>query len=271
MLKTVCNAQNTSRPFIHALNSTCVIITTRCTLNCKYCLNYQPYIKNKKHYDLAGIKRDVDLFFGVHDKVEYFAVSGGEPFLHPGLGELLQYIYDRHHDKLLHLGTATNCTVVPTDELCKVLRDCRVELLCDDYLKSDKFGDIVRQLRKFGVLFKQGNPRFFITYPPDPETLLESDLRKKFAACKRCYTGHGLKNGRLYACCYSMFAETAGLCAAMTSDYLDLENASQEELLEFRTDHSAKGYTTFCRYCNGFYPFNQRFDPNGVTQEGDTP
>lgn len=251
---------------IHVKNSTCAVITTKCTLNCKFCLNYQPYIKDRRHYDIADIKSDIDLFFGIHDKVDYFSLTGGEPFLHQGLGELLQYIHGRYGYKLLHLGTATNGTIVPSDDLCRILKECRVELLCNRYPLSSSYDDLMKQCRKYDVhCIEGGKLSFFITYPPFADCGMKP-FAEKYLSCKSTYSGYGIKNGRIYYCCYSMFADTAGICESEPSDYYDMRNADPQSLTEFHLGVPKKGYVRFCGFCNGWPPENNHYDPNGVTQ-----
>jgi hypothetical protein len=264
----------------YSYHGTCVVVTTCCSLNCKYCLNYEPYIENKKNMDLASLKKDIDLFFSCHDKVEHFSLTGGEPFLHPGLTELMLYINDNYRERMEIFGTATNGTIVPSDELCKVIKDCGIQLICDDYTKTapsskQSRDELTRKCKAFGIDYIDGqNPRFFITFPPREEIAGydQSRMIDRFHQCKDCYSGFGLKDGRLYSCCYSMFAETAKLVDAVESDYYELSrftptSQARKELMEFRAGYSENGFAHFCNYCNGFPSINDAFDENGATQQ----
>ena len=56
------------------------------------------------------------------------------------------------------------------------------------------------------------------------------------------------------------FAETAGLVKQGDDEFFDLTSFTQEkkkELVEFRLRFNKKGYTNFCRYCNGFLQLTQ--------------
>jgi len=243
-----------------------ITVTTVCNLNCTYCLNFVPYDKNQKHIKLDELKKECDNIFKNIDKVMYFSVSGGEPLLHPDFGELLKYIYSNYKHKIIfNLGPATNGTVIPSDDLCKIFHDCKVTVVCDNYITVDKtcltYKKLIKQLKKFHVDHKELLIRhFFKMFPPDENyenMYLDSDFISKYDSCglpsyKVNFTD--VKNGRFYGCCYVSFAETAGLIKATDDDYYDisklLTDAEKKELIEFKLGYCNKGYMSFCKFCN---------------------
>ena len=44
------------------------VCTTKCTLNCKDCLNFAPFDSNKAHCDIERLKSDVDIYFKCVDR-----------------------------------------------------------------------------------------------------------------------------------------------------------------------------------------------------------
>lgn len=252
-----------------------MVLTTYCTLNCKYCLNYQPYITRKKHHDLEQMKQDVDMFFCQFDRVEYFSLTGGEPLLHKDLGNLVKHIRTNYRHKVNTLWLATNGSVVPSDELCQTIKEYDVEVICDDYTSSvpeikKTYDQLIAKCRQFGINYKEGNnPRFFKTFPPAEDFTKWSDKQiiEKFDECKASYSGFGLEDGKLYACCYSNFASTAQLVPTKNTDYYDLANVNKKTLLEFVLGYTDDGYVNFCKYCNCFFGTKSGYDENGVTQQ----
>jgi len=261
---------------------TCIVITTHCTLNCKYCLNLSPYIKNKSHRDFEELKKDMDIFFSCVDRVKYFSLTGGEPMLHPKYKELIEYVNKNYRHKIWEFGTVANGTMVPSDEVLMTLKNCKVELVCNDYAKSvassskEIFEQLVQKCSEFGLNYKAfAITRFGKFFPPknDYTKHSEEQLNGKFNKCKNYYSGHEIKNGKLYSCCYSGFANTANVVNATESDYYDLNTQNnyprKRELVEFKLDYNEKGYVEFCKYCNGFPSINNEFDEiegGGVTQ-----
>jgi hypothetical protein len=226
------------------------------------------------------MKKDIDLFFSCFDRVEYFSLTGGEPLLHKGLIELIRYVQKNYRHKIEIFGTATNGSIVPSDELCRVLKECDIEFICDDYtasapqLKATR-DELIEKCKAFGIHFIEGKDlKFFKTFPPAEDYAKKGDeaLIDRFGKCKGCYSGFGLKNGRLYSCCYSMFADTAEIVDAVETDYYDLSKSTattqaKKELIEFRAGYLQNGYVHFCKFCNGFPSINDAFDENGVTQQ----
>jgi hypothetical protein len=208
--------------------------------------------------------------------VEFFSLTGGEPLLYKHLGKLIQYIHENYRNKIGRLGLATNSTIMPSDNLCKIIRDCNVDIICDDYSDFEpkhkkRTQQVTEKLDSFGIQYKSGkNIRFFKTFPPskDFREWPNDALCEKFEACKKTYSGFGLKMGNLFSCCYSMFADTAKLVPAQHGDYYKLfENIDKYELVKFILGYTNCGYTEFCKYCNCFFGTQSGYDENGVTQQ----
>lgn len=84
-------------------------ITGKCNLSCKYCF-FQPRI---------NIDMDFPLFINVVDEladesVFFINISGGEPFLHPQINDILEY----SHYKFSHVVVLTNGMILSEDN-CK--------------------------------------------------------------------------------------------------------------------------------------------------------
>ena len=256
---------------------TCLIATTLYTLNCKYCLNYQPYIKNKKHMDFNELISNIDIFFSKFDKVEYFAVSGGEPLLYPKLKELLLYICENYINKIGELGFATNGSIVLNDELSEIIKKYNIRIQFDNYSKNidwlkESTKKCIEKIKKDNLYCTSSfsdDIQFFKSFPAknDYRNLNDKTQEERCKKCKDFYSGYALKNHKIYACCYASSAETADLVPAVKEDYFDLDkDFNKIELVEFMHGFSEKGYLEFCKYCNGFPSINPDKDENGVTQ-----
>ncbi|GHU00351.1 hypothetical protein FACS1894186_0660 [Alphaproteobacteria bacterium] len=246
-----------------------LILTTVCNLNCKFCLNFTPFIKHPQHRPVEELKREMDVFFGAVDKCGYFQISGGEPMLYKPAGELIQYIYDNYSGKLGQLLFATNGTLMASDELCEILHRTDTFVICDNYTRAAPKTAATRALmiekfQKMGVRYADidAEQEFFKLFPPAAKlTLSDDEMAKRVSACHDGLIMYKeLKNGRLYFCNYSSFAATAGLTAEAPDDYYDLhgfDRAKAKELVEFRLGYSNTGYDSFCRYCNGHKGINK--------------
>lgn len=67
-------------------------ITDRCSLKCKECILFAPYIPAPRDRDLLDLQRDVETYFRFIDRVAVFRLMGGEPFLYNRLEDLLTFI-----------------------------------------------------------------------------------------------------------------------------------------------------------------------------------
>ena len=66
-----------------------LLITAHCTLKCKLCATYAPIHPSPCHYSHEDMIKEVKRFFQCFDEVHLFTLSGGEPFLHPKLPEMI--------------------------------------------------------------------------------------------------------------------------------------------------------------------------------------
>ncbi len=235
-----------------------IVPSSACNLNCRDCLNFNPYIKKPVVHTLEEEKRDVDIFFNAVDLIWRFQVTGGEPLLYNHFKELLEYIYERYNDKILRLETVTNGTVIPDDEICMSLAEKQVLVYLDDYRMSldddkKKIRDVIEnKFKKYGVRYHNNYvDKWFKIYPKTSNENV--DLKELFNKCGNPFST--IEDGRITACNYSLYARKAGLVVDDDSDYYDLRDYNPEkkiELMEYRLRYNNKGYTSFCSKCAGW-------------------
>ena len=260
--------------------SQCTILTTICSLNCKNCLNFNPYIKDKKHNSYDEIIKSTDTYFKAFDKVGLFHVSGGETLMFPEITKYLRYVHENYSDRYAELGASSNLILNLTDEICEALRDCNVMLFVDDYTdqldekKKELFDKNLEKLKSFNVRMQMNIGReleWFCIFPPVKKDYEKCDkaLVQKFDACG--YRNSEIRNGLINNCNYCGFASRAGIIEHDATDWYDLNNFTRDkkyELVEFRFGYSERGYVKFCKYCDGYVNINQRFVPVGEQVKG---
>lgn len=254
------------------------ICTTVCSLNCKDCLNYAPFDKNKKHYDIERLKKNADVLFNAVDRVGLFHISGGEPFSYPHLSELLNYLHNNYSDKIETLCVVTNMTLMPSDELCETLKKCNVLVQMDNYLetnveKREQYNKILIKLNKYEInvdeIIAGSLWNWVSTFPPKRTLFDEKALIEKFNCCGSIF--QEIKDGKLFSCCYSEFISQAGIFDYKKEDYYDLNNYNpdcKKELVEFRLKYNTYGYVEFCKYCNGLPPYNVDYVQPAIQADG---
>ncbi|MBQ7470366.1 MAG: radical SAM protein [Pseudobutyrivibrio sp.] len=251
--------------------------STICNLNCKNCLNFNPFAKEFFVRKLDDLKHDVDLFFDCVDKIMLFHVSGGEPMLYKHIAELIQYIDENYGDRIGVLRTVTNGTVVPKDEILEVLAKCNVEVTVDDYREAvprfnDRFDKLISKFDEYGIKYYINKVESWIDLAPDRTDY--SDKSEEWLINHRDSCGQSweeLRDGKLYSCNYAAYATVAGIAGEQdTEESYDLNlftTETRNELIEFRLGYTNKGYTNFCKKCRGFTPENDVAEKPAVQTE----
>lgn len=250
--------------YIHGL---AFLTTTYCNLKCKHCLEFTTLNKNKKRFEMQGMKRSLDLAFHAVDYVGLLNVAGGEAFLfQEDLLEILQYIGQCYRQKIGHLYVTTNGTIVPTDDICKVMKENDVLLQIDDY--SDEIGqsgtaidEIVEKCKKFGITYAVKKVSQWIDLGvgrTDNSGYSDSELQNYFVACQQEWIE--LYDEKLSNCNYNSYAVRANLMEEYPEEVYDLKSYTEKEkmiLLEYSKGYSEKGYFEMCKTCAGYLGTNR--------------
>ena len=241
-----------------------VIPSTVCNLNCRSCLNFNPYIKQHITDSLSELKKDIDTFFSVVDFIYRFQISGGEPFMFSGLADLIKYIGENYRHKIHKFETVTNGTVVPSDKMCHYFKKYNVHIFLDDYRKAIKNDDkynIVQEKLKINRIEYTNNyvEKWFDLAPLTTDHSMWSDeqLMNYFNKCANPWSN--LRRQKISSCNYAHYAAKAGINSDYSDEYFDLTKITadnKKEFIEFRLGYNEKGYVNFCKKCAGFSTIN---------------
>ncbi len=236
--------------------------STACNLNCRHCLNFNPFAKQYYVRKWDELVKDIDLFFSCVDHIMLFHVSGGEPMLYKYLPDLIEYIDRKYGERIDTLRTITNGTVVPENSVIERLAQCSVEVAIDDYRNAvphfkGQFEELISKFERYNVKYYVNKADGWVDLAPDKTDytqLSEDRLIKHRSECSQSW--QELRNGKLYSCNYAAYATVAGIVGEhdMEEAY-DLKRFTPEkkkELVEFRLGYTTKGYTNFCKTCRGF-------------------
>lgn len=242
--------------------------STACNLNCKNCLNFNPFAKQFYVRKWDEVKKDIDLFFSCVDHIMLFHVSGGEPMIYKHIADLIEYIDKNYGNRIDTLRTVTNGTVIPKDEILQKLAKCNVEVTVDDYRKAvpylkENFDKLIYKFDEYHISYYINKVDSWIDLAPDKTDYSgwsEEQLETHREACSQSW--QELRDGKIYSCNYAAYATVAGIAGDE-----DLEEAydltkftpeKKKELVEFRLGYTTKGYTNFCTKCRGFTPENSK-------------
>lgn len=245
-------------------------VTSLCNLNCIGCLAFNPQNNNQHHFKMEDIKKSIDLIFENIDYIHILDVCGGEPFLFNGLSKVIEYISNRYSERIEVLRTVSNGTVVPSDELCKALREYNVTVLLDDYrdsveLSAQNYRKVNEKLKRFNVSYIENKVDYWIdlgiklverTDSIDDEILLHDECQDNMRS---------VLGNRIYACDYAGYAVASEVIS--DAEYLDLKHVeSKAIMLEFLKGYTQSGSAGMCKYCNGCMNINKNYI--GVARQG---
>ena len=133
---------------------------TICTLRCKCCCDSIPYIQSRYFVDAENVINDVEKVAAACEFLTFLELIGGEPFLHPKLGKILNHIKKFKNIGNIHIFS--NSTVVPSDELCAELQDEKIVIYLSNYSKVmtknllAKREETIKKLQSYKVNFLVG-------------------------------------------------------------------------------------------------------------------
>lgn len=240
-------------------------ISNVCNLNCKGCLSFTHFIKKPHFYGKDYLKNQLNYLFNNIDYIGMLELCGGEPFLIPNVKDFYEYTGSKYRDRIGVLSTVTNGTVIPSDDLCEVLKKYKIKVYLDDYRKNvnkvvNTFDKVYEKLCNKGVDVEIRNVENWIDLG-----ITENKKSSKVVAALRhaeCNNNRmSLINGKLFFCDYECYAYMAEVYNASESDYLDISEAglSKSEVLEFSLGYSQLGYCSMCGFCNGDAKINKQY------------
>lgn len=247
-------------------------ITSHCNLNCKLCAALIPYGRLKhalKHVPLEQIKNDIDMIFAIYNHIEEFVVSGGEPFLHPSLPEVIKYCM-HYQQQFNRLRIFTNGSLYPSQDLIEIFHQFpqKIGLVVDYYdpILSCKASiiDDKQQLLKIPVHINKyhGADQHCGGWVSlgDPRQKRDSTPAENAAKFSKCHSAQykclTVFNGKLANCATSLFAYEFN-CHSITQqfveqDFISLNKDTDIEKLQLRASKFGKQVLQACAYCNGF-------------------
>lgn len=233
-----------------------VLVTEKCTLACSHCNMFMPHFVSPNHRDIGIIKSDIDSFFNLTDYVSVFHLVGGEPFLHPQIEDVIEYVLHNHIDKIDKFIITTNGTILPKQSTLELLKTNDVILSVSDY--TDKLEHIQKKVEKVIQTLKDWDINHYVRTEIEwydfgdlriKNNLPTNKLIKHFDSCTAPF--RGLNDGKFYYCHLNTSAVLTKLFPLDSNDYVDLSTTTKEDLIKFDLGYTDLGYITFCDNCNG--------------------
>lgn len=232
-------------------------VTTACTLNCKYCSQWIPYLKKKIIYSLETVKIWLEDIFRYVDYIHIISPLGGEPFLNPDFAKILKLLLEyQQKGNIGFIRLVTNGTIYPDEELREVLCNEGIFVIVSQYgeMLDDRQRENYARLIEF---LEENHCRYFTEKMewidvgiPRERRIMSDELRSYvFENCfmKDCA---GIYNGALYHCSRSFALETTGVMPGGGEVIHFKEVASKKEMLERLERFYCLESLRACEYCN---------------------
>lgn len=232
-------------------------ITTKCSLRCRDCSMFIPYVINPCNYDASIIMKDFNNVLNCLGSVRIVNFYGGEPLLHPDLVTMIKSL--KHEKRIERISIITNATIMPSDELIQAMRaDKRFWVRISDYGEiSPKVEELTNLLKENDIDYEVAN----YTYWDQPSRITyldstEEELVTKFRHCTACNVLF-LLNSKVYLCSTGSAVCNMNVFPPSESNYLDLSGYANfskkmmKELNDFIIRPKQGKYLDACRYCSG--------------------
>lgn len=250
-----------------------ISITPACTLKCKDCNMQMLKYKDKRHYEVSKLKKDIDDYFEWVDHVQFVGILGGEPFLHPQLLEYLKYIVENYRSRMTILEVLTNGTIMPDEKMWKYFRDNNISIQLSDYSVGvpsikNRICEFLNKAISEGVKVNILNYESWLDFGYNTSIDDSDEIAiERFKYCNNPW--RSVDDGRFYYCNLQRSAYKAGLANVDASDYFSLENystGSKVYLLEYDLKCVTNGSLSMCKNCYGCSDVNKHYVNPAVQQ-----
>lgn len=246
------------------------VVSTKCTLNCMNCNMFIPYYKESQNVTFSEIRQNADLIFSNIDFIFSYILIGGEPFLNPEIGKIIDYIFKNYAKQIGRMEIVTNGTITLTEDTLKILKKYSVELSISDYTAEvkykEKLDEFIIDLDKNGIKYFLNKALSWCDFGFPKAPFVFADGEETMTHMQNCSPMFlGINDGRMYYCNVAWSAMKSKMFKSDKEQSFDLRAESEDsiekkhQLLEYSLGNIPNGYLEFCKVCGGCGSDNQRF------------
>lgn len=246
-------------------------ITTKCSLRCRECSVFTPYISAPCHYPAEDIMTDLNKVLDSLQHVRIVNFYGGEPLLHPELAGMIQSL--KQENRIDRISIISNGTILPAENVLQAMEEeDRFLVRLSNYgALSRKLPEITEALDRHGIRYEVTNYSYWDRRSAIHVTgETEEELAAKFRRCTSCNILM-LLNRKGYLCATSSAGCNMGGFPEHPSNYIDLldDDHFSEKLKHFVTRPGRGEYLDACKYCSGMHcvQFEQKVPVAEQTKE----
>lgn len=248
-------------------------ITDRCTLRCRECFSFIPYIKNARHVPTTQIMLDLEKLFQTVDFLNIMVLTGGDAMMHNDFDKLLEQIGEKYYrSHIANIEVFTNAIIIPKESTLQLFKKYNVIVRFTDYGENAKNKQRIPEMKSvleskrvsydhavFDSWCKSGYLQGLNGITGD------ENLMKFFDKCDKmnCAT---IFEGKVIMCSTAFAADRVDYHKMQEGDFFSLDESdkiNKAELLEYLLGYSQHGYVSFCTKCTGSFNVNMEKIPLG--------
>ncbi len=132
-----------------------IIITEKCSLCCKFCTEYMPYISNvTDHFDISVCEKAVLNLLDSIGSLESLMIQGGELFTHPKWADFVTWC--TRESRINKVMVLTNSMIIPSN--WEALQNEKLLLALDEYGQvSGKLESLIEEAKKRKINLQYSN------------------------------------------------------------------------------------------------------------------
>ncbi len=243
--------------------------TMRCNLKCKLCGVLVPHYSYCPQMAKDEFINSLKAVFEIIDHVNKLQITGGEPFIHPQLAELVEACFE-YKKQFGKLWIFTNGTVPLSAKMLDILKRYNSDILIhiSDYgLRREITTKLIEDIEKTGCQYRYlkyyGEQQYFDGWVDQGDFIShnrnEKDMEEVFEHCPHVCRGGSwyVRNGQMHWCGRSIRGFELEKIPLKEGEYLNIYEGNIEERRDkFKNLMKLKSITA-CNYCNGNYGTNQ--------------
>ena len=231
-----------------------MVLTTRCTLNCKGCSALMNYYDKRNDINIDVNIKSLQRLLNCCNSINHLRLLGGEPLLYSKLLELLLFL--NKQEKIKRITIVTNGTLlIKDDKIIEILKNNTFDVFISNYgNNSSRKDELIKQLKINNIKYELGSEdKLWRDYGNlDKRNRSKKELRKQFLNCNIMCTS--ILNGNIHHCPRSSHGTNIKKIPLRKQDYIYLldENINERQLKKelYRFFNRYTPYIEACDYCN---------------------
>ena len=231
-------------------------VTQKCNLKCIDCGQYIPYYEDPKTFSVDQLVDEIKNYCESFDLVPEVSLHGGEPFLHPEIGQICQKLAEIPN--LIFINLITNGTLYPKPESWNFFKNAGVDIHQSDYRRISKrqapiFDLCEEHLIYCDINWTNEHEMWWRAPPLEDQKRTEDENDKIFQKCVKTDICAQIMDGKLYRC--PVAAHNFGKYPNISGkDFVCLTGQKDDgsRRAEVRAYITRLSCLDACRHCNPF-------------------